>query len=76
MRAEWNMVDKKLEYSKASGNEKMHLVIGSILATIHMPFKIKTLQLIKHLRRNLVPFLHWPYAGQSKTCYPQEVPTI
>ena len=71
MRVELNMVDKKLEYSKARGNEKMQLGMGDILiATIHMPVEIKTLQLIKHWRRNLVP-----YAGQSITCYPQEVPS-
>ena len=69
------MVDKKMEYSKARGNEKMQLGMGNIIAKIHMPAGIKTLQLIKQLRRNLVPPLHWPYAGQSKTCYPQEMPT-
>ena len=76
MRVEQNMAEKKLEYSKATGNEKMQLGMGNILAMIHMLVGIKTLQLIKHLRRNLVPLLHWPYPGQSKTCYPQEIPTI
>ena len=58
MRVELNMVDKKLEYSKARGNEKMQLGMGDILiATIHIPVEIKTLQLIKHWRRNLVSAL-------------------
>ena len=52
----------------------MQLAMGNILATIHMPVGIKTLLLIKYLRRNLVPLLHWPYTAQgSETCYPQEV---
>ena len=38
------------------------------------PIGIKALQLIKRLR-NLAPLLHWPYAGQGKTCCLQ-VPTI
>ena len=42
--------------------------------TTHMHVGIKTLQLIKHFRRNLVPLFHWPYTGQNKTCYPEEVP--
>ena len=47
MRVERDMVDKKLEYSQARGNEKMQLAMGNILATIHMPVGIKTLLLIK-----------------------------
>ena len=39
------------------GNDKMQLGIGNHLATIPMPIELKTLQLIKHLRRNLVPLL-------------------
>lgn len=35
----------------------MQLGIGNHLATIPMPIELKTLQLIKHLRRNLVPLL-------------------
>ena len=42
------------------GNDKLQLGMGNHLATILMPVEIKTLQLIKHLRRNLVPLLHWP----------------
>ena len=66
MRVERNMVDKKLQYSKARGNEKMQVGTGNILATIHKPVGIKTLKLIKHLRRNLVPLPHLPYAGHRK----------
>ena len=54
----------------------MQLAMGNILATICMPVGIKTMLLIKYLRRNLVPLLHWPYTAQgSETCYPQEVYT-
>ena len=59
---------QKMKYLKVRRNAKMQLGKGNILAMIHMPVGIKTLQLIKHLRRHLVPLLHWPYAGQSKTC--------
>ena len=56
------MVDEKLEYSKArAAMQKMQLGMGNIQGTIHMPVGIKTLQLIKHFRRNLIPLLHWPY---------------
>ena len=50
--------------------------MGNILSAIRIPIGIKTLQLIKQLRRNLVPLLRWTYAGQGKTCCPQEVSTI
>ena len=54
----------------------MQLAMGNIPATIHMPVGIKTLLLIKYLRRNLVPLLRWPYTAQgSETCHPQEVYT-
>ena len=43
----------------------MQLGMGHLLATFLMPTGIKALELIKHLRRNLVPLLHWPYAGLS-----------
>ena len=42
------------------GNEKMQLGMGNLLATILMPIGIKTLELIQHFRRNLVPLLQWP----------------
>ena len=66
-----------MEYGRQNtGIVESERKMGNILATIRIPIGIKTLQLIKHLRRNLVPLLRWPYAGQGKACCPQEVSTI
>ena len=39
----------------------MQLGMRNILGTIDMPVGIKTLQSIKHFRKNLIPLVHWPY---------------
>ena len=51
MRVEQNMVDKRLEYSKARGNEKTQLGMGNILATIHMPVGQKHTAINKALKK-------------------------